>query len=887
LRNTMRGSRLENEFADEARFHLEQRIDDYVKSGMSYVQAQAKARHRLGNLALASEQVRDVETLRWIGDLGQDVRYALRQLKRNPGFAVAAILTLAFGISATTAIFSVVDAVVLRALSYTDSHRLVVIDEWLPSVGSIPVNARHFREWRRTAQSFDQIALIGGLSVNLTDSGEPERLPAARVSPELFSMLGARPQWGRVFVEGDAVPGRENIVLISSALWRRRYASDPQVVGRVVSIDGVAHEIVGVLPASFHFPRLSDLYPLTIVQDQPQIWKPLALRAEELAPISDFNFVSLGRLKAGVSSGQAASELDVVQKSLSVELPRFLGPADLHAHVLPLQDRIIGRARTGLELTLAAVGAVLLIGCVNITNLLFARLSTRRRELAVRAAIGAGRPRLVRQLLAESLTLAAVGGVAGVLIAFGAIRLILALAPADLPRLDEVHLNIRTLMFTVVVSTTVGVVIGVFPAWQFGTAAPGELVANGTRSTIGRRTGWFRSALVSAQVALSGVCLMIAGLLVHSLVNLLNVDRGFDSAHVITVDVNLGSSRYRSGTLWSPHEKQIDFVRSALDRLRVLPGAVDVAAANMLPLAGEGSNSTLTRPGTSVPLFDRALGNIRSVNSDYFRTMGMSLQAGRLFDDVDRERQVAVVSSLVAKRAWPGEDPIGKRFHFGPPAIPDREVVGVVNDVRGVSLEAGPSLSVYLPYWQGLFARGDGIGSSFGVKTTQDPAVMVPAIRAAIHSVDAEVVLSAFRTMEDLVEGSVSQRRFQTKLVLMFAAAAVLLASLGVYGVLSYTVTHRTTEIGIRLALGADRGAVRRMVLRQGLRPVAVAVIAAVPLAMLTASWLRSLLFGVTPQDPLTIGAACLALIMAAVLAAYLPARRAANLDPLTALRYE
>jgi hypothetical protein len=361
LRNTILGSNLEQEFADEARFHLEQRITDYVNSGMPYAQAHAKAHQRLGNLTLAGEQVRDVDTLRWIRDLGHDVRYALRQLRRNAGFAVAAILTLAFGIGAITAIFSAVDAVVLRPLSYTDSRRLVVVDEWLPSVGSIPVNARHFREWRRTARSFDQTALIGGLSVNLTDSGEPERLPAARVSPELFSMLGARPQWGRVFVDGDVVPGRDKIVVISSALWRRRYASDPQVVGRVVSIDGVAHEIVGVLPANFHFPKLSDLYPLTIVQDQPQIWKPLAFRPEELAPISDFNFVSLGRLKAGVSSGQAASELDGVQKSLSVELPRFLGPAELHAHVLPLQDRIVGRAKTGLELTLAAVSVVLLI----------------------------------------------------------------------------------------------------------------------------------------------------------------------------------------------------------------------------------------------------------------------------------------------------------------------------------------------------------------------------------------------------------------------------------------------------------------------------------------------------------------------------------------------
>jgi len=882
LRNTVLGSDLNEQFADEARFHIEQRIDEYVKSGMPYPQAQAKASRRLGNLTLASEQARDVDTIRWIADLGQDVRYALRQLQRDPGFALAAILTLAFGIGAITSIFSVVDTVILRPLSYADARRLVVIDEWLPSVGAIPVNARHFQEWRRTTHAFGQMALMTGVSVNVTDSGEPERLAAARVSPALFSMLGVQPQLGRGFLDSEDVPGRDHVVLISAALWQRRYGADPQVLRHAVSIDGVPHDIVGVLPSSFHFPKLSDLYPLRIVQDQPQIWKPLALRPQELAPISDFNFVSLGRLEAGVSPEQAAAELDGVQKRLSVELPKFLGRPDLHAHVLPLQDRIVGRAKTGLELTLAAVGVVLLIGCVNITNLLLARLSARRRELAVRAALGAGPARLVRQMLAESLTLATFGGACGAVMAFGGIRLILALAPADLPRLDEVHLSTRSFMFTVVISTVVGLVIGISPAWQFGTTNPGEVVAGGTRSTAGRRTGRLRSVLVSAQVALSGVSLITAALLVQSLVNLLNVDRGFDSTHVITVDVNLASTRYPT------IEKQIDFVRTAVERLRVLPGAVDVAAANMFPLAGEGSNSTLMRPGTTEPLFDGALGNIRMVNSDYFRTMGMSLQAGRLFSDLDREHQVAVVSNSVAARAWQGEDPIGKRIHFPLPAIPDREVVGIVNDVRGVSLEAGPSLSVYLPYWQGLFARGQaGNGSAFAVKTTRDVMAMAPAIRAAIRSIDTELPLSTIRTMDEVVQGSVLQRRFQATLVLMFAGAAVLLASLGVSGVLSYAVTQRTTEIGIRLALGAERGAVLRLVLRQALLPVVMAVASAVPLALLAGSWLRSLLFGVSPRDPVTIGAACLVLLTAAVLAAYLPARRAANLDPLTALRHE
>jgi predicted permease len=874
LRNTILRS-TPDDFAEETRFHLDARIDEYVKTGMNYEEARLQAHRRLGNLALAREQARDADTLRWLGDLGQDGRYALRQLRRNPGFALAAILTLGLGIGTTTAMFSVVDAVILRPLSYPDSSRLVMIDEWTPSFGSIPVNGRHFQEWRRTATSFDQIALIGGLNVNVTDSTEPERLPAARVSSELFPLLGVQPQLGRVFLSGEEVPGRDHVVVISNDLWRRRYSADPQMVGRTISIDGVAHQLVGVLPASFHFPKLSDLYPLTIVQDRPQIWKPIALAPEELTLSGRFDFVSIGRLKAGVSARQAASELDVVQKDFSAQMPKALG-SDLRTQVQPLQNRIVGRAKTGLQLMLTAVGVVLFIGCVNITNLLLARLSSRGRELAVRSAIGASRWRLRRQMIVESLTLSTVGGACGVFVGYVAIRLILTLAPADVPRLDEVHLDGRTVTFALIISTIAGLVIGVSPAWQFGKADASEAISSGTRCTGSRGSGRLRFVLVTAQVALGALCLTAAGLLLHSLVNLLNVERGFDTKHIMTVGVNLPISRY------STLEKRVAFVHAAVDRLKLLPGVIDVAAANMLPLAGEGGNSALRIAGTNAPLFEQALGNIRTVNSDYFRTMGMSLQAGRFFTDADRERQVAVISMSIAKRGWPGEDPIGKRFHFGPPTAPDREVIGVINDVRGVRLDAGPSFSVYVPYWHGFFT-----GISFAVKATAGPAAVAPAIRVAIRSIDAELPLSAFRTMDEVVEGSVAQRRFQTNLVLAFALAALLLAGIGVYGVMSFAVSQRTTEIGIRLALGAERRAILRMVLGQALRPVAVGVVAGVPLTLLVASWLRSLLFGVSPQDPRTITVACLALIVAAALAAYLPARRAANLDPLNALRYE
>jgi putative ABC transport system permease protein len=534
----------------------------------------------------------------------------------------------------------------------------------------------------------------------------------------------------------------------------------------------------------------------------------------------------------------------------------------------------VGRARSGLELMLMAVGSVLFIGCLNIMNLLLARLSSRRRELAVRSAIGASRWRLTRQMIVESLTLSAMGGACGLFVAYLGVRLFVAFAPLDAPRLDEVHVDMRVVMFALLVSTIAGLVIGMSPASQFSAAEMAEVMPSGTRSTSGRGVGRLRSAVVSAQVALGAVCLIASGLLLESLVKLLNVDRGFDARQVVTARVNLPISRYP--TL----EKRVAFVRTVLDDLRVLPGVTSAAAANMLPLGGEGGNSALSVVGTSNPLFEHALGNIRTVNSDYFRTMGMSLQAGRLFNDSDQQLQVGVISTSIAKRAWPGENPLGKRFHFGPPSDPDKEVIGVINDVRSVSLEAGPSFNVYVPYWQ----RSSG-AIEFALKTTNDPAPIAPGIRSVIRNVDADLPVSSLRTMDQIVEGSVAQRRFQTDLLLAFGAAAVLLTCLGVYGVMSFFVTQRTTEIGIRLAFGAEPGEVLRMVLRQAMGPVAAGVAAAIPLAFLSGSWLRSLVFGVSPQDPRTITGACLILVVAAALAAYLPARRAAHLDPLNALR--
>lgn len=876
LRSLFRKEQVDRELDEELGAYLEMAAAEKMKDGLSRKEALRAVRLEQGSVEVTKEIVRSGGWEFFLETCWQDLRFAGRILRKSPGFTAVAVLTLALGIGTTTSMFSIVDTVVLRPLSYADSGRLVMIDEWTPGFGAIPVNALHFQEWQRTVTSFQQMALIEGGDVNLTDSSEPERLPAARVSPGLFSILGVQPQLGRVFLNEEDVPGRDHVVLISNELWRGRYSADPHILGRTISIDGVVHEIVGVLPANFHFPKLGALYPVTILEEKPQIWKPIALRPEELTPTGHFNFVSIGRLKAGITPTQAASELDAIEKSFSAQESKVLG-LDLRSHVVPLKDRIVGRARSGLELILSAVGTVLFIGCLNIMNLLLVRFSSRRRELAVRSAIGASRWRLTRQMIIESLTLSSMGGACGLFVAYLGVRLFLAFAPFDVPRLDEVHADMRVVMFSLFVSAVAGLVIGISAAWQFSAAEMAEVMPSGARSTSGRGVGRLRFAVVSAQVALGAVCLIASGLLLQSLVNLLNVNRGFDARQVVTVGVNLPVSRYP--TL----ERRVEFVRTALDDLRVLPGVTSVAAANMLPLGGEGDNSALSVAGTSTPLFEHALGNIRTVNSDYFRTMGMSLQAGRLLNDSDQQLQVAVISNSIAKRAWPDENPIGKQFHFGTASAPDKEVIGVVDDVRGVSLEAGPSFNVYVPYWQSSFISA----IDFALKTTNDPGAIAPAIRSVIRSIDAELPVSSLRTMDQIVEGSVAQRRFQTDLVLAFGAAALLLACLGIYGVMSFLVTQRTTEIGIRLAFGAQPREVLRMVLRQAMRPVAVGIAAAVPLSFLSGSWLRSLVFGVTPQDPRTITVACVALVIAAALAAYLPARRAMRVDPIVALRYE
>jgi predicted permease len=532
--------------------------------------------------------------------LGSDLRFALRMMRRNPGFSAIAIATLAFGIGTNTAIFSVFDGVLLRPLGYGDESRLVAIHEVVPKFSvapRVPVNAKHFLEWRKSVRSFEQIAMIGGLSLNLTGTGEPERLAAARASASLFPMLGVRAQLGRTFLEDEDQPGHDSVVVLSDQLWKRRFTADPKIVGRKILLDGYPYEVVGVLLPSFHFPKLSQLYTIDIVAERPELWKPFAVRPDELEDMGDFNFACIARLRPGISVMTALEELNATQAHLASQVPE---KTELQAAMVPLRDQITGRSNGGLRLLLVAVGLVLLIGCVNIANLLLARATSRRRELAIRSGLGASTRRLLAQLLAESLVLAAIGGAAGLAIAWVTLRLILAHAPVDLPRLDEVHLDTRVFLFTAAISAFAGLLFGLPPAWRFARIHPQEGMKSATRgSAEGRGSGRLRTLLVGFEVGLSTVCLITGGLLLRSFVKLIETDKGFAAQRLVTVNLNLPETRY-------PDQPQrVRFVRSLLDSVQTLPGVVSAGTSNMLPLGGEGGNNLITLEGTTVPLNER------------------------------------------------------------------------------------------------------------------------------------------------------------------------------------------------------------------------------------------------------------------------------------------
>ncbi|HKC80403.1 MAG TPA: ABC transporter permease [Gemmatimonadaceae bacterium] len=874
LRGAFASSQRSRELADEIDIHLRMLAEEHVRCGMSPAAAAAAARRDFGGADQTKEKWHEQRSFPLIDDLLRDGGGMLRMLSKERGFATSVILTLALAIGATTCMFSIVDGVLVRGLSYPDADRLVVINEGTNTIPAIPVNAMHFLWWQEETESFEQMGVIHEVTVNLSGAGDPELIPGARVSPNLFGMLGVHMQLGRGFTAEESQSGRDRVLVLEHTLWRDKFGADPAVIGRTVAVDGIPYEIVGVLPADFRFPALRHLMGIPVPSQKPQLWKPLAIVEAERVPIGAFNFICIAKLNRDVSLEQARLELEREQAAIARRLPQRL---ELHASVVPLRAQIVGRSETELRMLLAGVAVVLLIGCINIDNLLLVKTLGRRRELGIRAAIGAGRRRLIRQVLAESVTLSLIGGSAGILVASAILTLVVKAAP-DVPRMDEVALDSRALAFSAGISLLIGLIVGAFPALRLANADIGQSLGQRPGgNTAGRGAQRMRSVLVGVEVALSALCLITGGLLLHSFANLLRVDRGFETSNLVTATVRLPESRYETLA------ERSAFRRVLLARLQALPGVSSVALVNQLPLRGIGATSALSIEGTTVPPLERPLLDLHPVNRDYFRTWGIPLKGGRLFDDSDGDRTVVIVSEFAAHHAWPNQNPIGKRVRFGVnPTGPLFEVIGIVGDIRAISLDQAPGFAAYVPYWQ-----RNSVFDMVALKTRMEPGAVSSALRAAIQGLDPTLPVTSIRTMEDVVAEATAQRRFQMNLVLIFAAAALALAGLGIYGMLSYAVGQRTNEIGIRLALGTNPAAVLRMVVTDALKIAVMGLIIGIPLALLAASSLRSLLFGVPPADLLTIVGVCTVLMAVASLASYMPARRASQVDPSVALRWE
>jgi putative ABC transport system permease protein len=878
----LRRRRRDDELDEEVQAHLRMATQERMEQGETAEQACASAVREFGNVILVKEVTRDMWGFRWLETLLQDLRYGARMLRKNPGFTVVAVLTLALGIGANTAIFSMVNSVLLRPLAYRQSQQLCLVREIVPELSqtypTLPANLPNFRVWQHECHSFGEVAIVTSLDMTLTGDGEAEQVSGGRASANLFDVLGVAPELGRTFLPQEDTPGNDQVVMLTDSFWRDRFHGDPAIVGRSITLDGKPFQVVGILPASFRFPKGDQWGALAEFPPRTDYFKPLGLDPEQFSPVGEFDYAAIARLRPGTSVGQALAELNVIQARIAKDAKQGIG---LRAEIIPLESQVVGTARRGLLLLLAGVGAVLLIVCLNLANLLLVRVPARVREAGIRTALGASRARLVRQLLTESALLAILGGVLGVGLAYLGLRWLVAVAPANLPRIDEVHVDARVLWFTVFVSMLTGILFGALPAWRVAHAEPQQaLKAGAVTITEGRPARHLRESLIGFEVGLGTLLLIIAGLLTASMVRLLGVDKGFTTEHVLAVDVSLPPQSYTK-------PEQIEaFYDNVLARVLALPGVKSAGWTSKLPLQGQEMVDGIFVPGRSTTGLQVPLANYRHVSPGYFQSMGIPLRQGRSIEQADRDRHVAVISESVAKKLWPGENPLGKQFHPGEEHRPLTEVIGVVADIRTVALDEPPLLMLYLP--AGPAARDwTGAHASLVVRAAIVPASLGTAVRGAIRSVDSGVPILHLRPMAEIVSESVGVRRFQMVLASLFAIFALLLAALGIYGVVGYSVARRRQELGIRMALGARGSDLRNLVLRQGMSPVVVGWAAGVLAALVAGGVIRGLLFGVTAQDPLTIAGVTLVVLVTAALACYIPAHRATKVDPMVALRYE
>jgi predicted permease len=869
----------------ELRSDLELEEEEQRERGLSRKEARYAALRAFGNPTLIRERTHEAWGWATAERLWLDVRYALRQIQRSPGFSFVTVITLALGIGTTTAIFTLVYDTMLRPLPFAQADRLVTMEEvaaeWSNIYPTLPVSANHFTFWQQYNRSFDSMAVMQQGSAPLgAAEGRPVQVGVLAATPGIFSVLQVQPLLGRAFSVTEAQPGNEHVAVLTYGLWSQQFGGDPGILGKQIRLNGFPYTVIGVMPLSFQMPSVQTLATIGET-NRPLpvgVLEPLAFSKDQLAEaMGDLNYFGLARLKAGASVAAATADLDGLQRTISANLPAD-EMATLSTVLTPFQSKLVGNNRTPLLMLLAAVAGLLLVGCVNVTNLLLARAVGRKQQMAVAAALGASRAELVRMALRETALLAVAGGGLGVLLAMAIVPAMQQYLPPALDFRGPLRLDWAGAGCALFLAGLATLVAGAAPAFMVSRTNPNEVLHTESRmASESRGSRRMRRILVGTEVAVSVTLVLMTGLLTTSLAKLMRVDRGFTTERTVTATINLPRMSYPDD------QHRTAFYREVLERIDRLPGVEHGAITSVLPLTGDSWGDMARVAGDKRPVTQLPLESFRWVSPEYFSAIQIPLIEGHFFSQGDWGKNLALVSEKTAKSLWPGKDPVGEQFSRG-----DRTegtpftVVGVVADARTISLAKPDPMLIYVPYWY----RCEAV-AGLVVRTRQDPSEMANAILQTIWSVDRGVPVPAMRAMGGIVADSVATQRFEMDLLLLFAVIALFLAGLGVYGVITYSVLQRSREIGLRIALGAQRGSVYRLVLRDGMLPVAMGAAAGVALAFGSAQMVSSLLFQVSPYDPaLAAGAVCV-LLAVGTTACLLPARRAASIEPMRALRSE
>ena len=879
LRSLFRRNQVEKELEEEFQYHLQLKTEQYMSQGLALEEARGAARRDMQGLEQRKEECRDMRRVNRIDSLVQDLRYTARTLGRSPGFTLVMVFTLALAIGANSAIFSAIRGVMLRHLPYPQQDRIVRFFTTNANYPRFPINAFDFLDFRARNRLFDCMAIMSHGDLQLSGAGEPQRLTGFRVSAGYFHVLGIAPQRGREFDKSDELPGRERVAILSDRLWRTRFNADPNVLGAKIRLEARSFTVVGVMPPEMQHP--GNEYRPVPYGDNVDVWWPFTFEGKDER--GTHYIEGIGRLKPGVSIAAASAEMNSIMAQLGREHPD--GDSGWRVLVVPLYREIVGTNERMLLVLLGAVGLVLLIACANAANLLLARATSRRREMAVRLALGAPRSRLIRQMLTESTVISILGGVGAAMIAIFGVKALVAMLPADFPRLHDIHVDLAVFSFTLVVALATGIFFGLAPALQSSRADVNQNLREGGRGASGSaRHLRLRNTLVISEVSLACVLLIGAGLLLRSFVNLLRTDPGFRAERVLTASVSLPEETYNGGP------SILSFYNLLLGRLESLPAVHAAGIGSDLPWTGYDDNlGGFQIEGKKPPPHQDFHARFHMASPDYFRALGIPLAAGRFFTDDDNMKghPVLIINRAMANRYWPGENVIGKRIDFfedHPKETDWYTIVGVVGDVKDTPQKAAAEPAFWWAMPQTPFKPP---AFMITVRANAEPASLVNAVRISVRELDPTLALADVRLMQQIANASLTAPRFILILVGLFAALAITLAAIGTYGVISYSVNQRMHEFGMRVALGAKPWDVLHLVLAQGMKLAAAGVLIGVVSALALARVLRNLLYDVSVADPLTFAAVALLALTIAALACYLPARRATEADPIVALRAE